>query len=229
MTEKPKTLKTEDTGKTLEMAICLAYGIPYDGEDFKYSMEKAEVLSKRLSQLLVLFDTPTHTAKKGARYDFTNTNGEHLSAKTSKKTSVCMVAPQVIGQAAPKKFCDIIGIEYVDVPTLKHFLQDNVALILEQMCNYTFDCPNLHYIEQSGVIRYITLETPIDWSQYSYIWTQNADSWKNSSTLKINCDGKFIALAEFQFHGKSRTNMANRWNYKNFLLMFSKNLRIIVL
>ena len=31
-------LKTEDTGKMFEMAICYAYGIEYNGK-YKYSME----------------------------------------------------------------------------------------------------------------------------------------------------------------------------------------------
>ena len=42
--------------------------------------------------------------------------------------------------------------------------------------------------------------------------------------LKI--DGKFIGIAEFQFHSKSRKNMAIRWSYENVLSIFDKNFTI---
>lgn len=49
-----KTLHTEDTGKIFEMAICLAYGIPYNGK-YKYGMEEPEKLKARLQNLLNYF------------------------------------------------------------------------------------------------------------------------------------------------------------------------------
>ena len=42
-----KTLQTEDLGKIFEMAICILYGIPFDGK-YKYSMDKAEKLKDRI-------------------------------------------------------------------------------------------------------------------------------------------------------------------------------------
>ena len=79
---QPKKVLTEDTGKIFEMAICLAYGILYDGK-YKYSMEIPEKLKPRLTKVVELFPMCSHTAKKGARYDFTSLTDEtkHLSAK----------------------------------------------------------------------------------------------------------------------------------------------------
>ncbi len=89
-------LHTEDTGKMFEMAICLAYGIPYNG-NYKYGMELPERLKPRLLKLTELFPMCRHTANKQARYDFTSlTCDTHLSAKTTKKGGG-KVAPQVIG------------------------------------------------------------------------------------------------------------------------------------
>ena len=91
-------LKTEDLGKMFEMAICLAYRIPYDGP-YKYGMELPNRLKDRLVKLQELFPTPTHTAKKGARYDYTAVMEDkrmHLSAKTTKMNGG-KVAPQVVG------------------------------------------------------------------------------------------------------------------------------------
>jgi hypothetical protein len=224
-----KPLYTEDTGKIFEMAICLAYGIPYDGK-YKYGMDAPEKLKSRLARLPELFPLCRHTAKRGARYDFTAVCDEtkHLSAKTTKK-GVGKVAPQVIGQTQPKKFCDIIGIPYTTVDDLKRTIQSDIITLLPHLVNYTFDCANLYYNQESNTIRFITLKSPIDWSAYTFTWTCTADDWSNSSTLKIktNTSDKEIALVEFQFHTKSRTNMAIRWCYETFLTIFTNNVTIV--
>lgn len=220
-------LKTEDTGKIFEMAICLAYNIPYDGK-YKYSMELPEQLKPRLSKLIEMFPKCRHSAKKGNRYDFTSLTDEniHLSAKSTKK-GIGRVAPQVLGQSQPTKFCKIIKIEYTTIADLKKYIQNNIENIIPILVNYTFDCPNIYYNQDQNKIRYITLnDTPIKWDSYTYKWTCQWSEWNNSSTLKIIIDNKEYALLEFQFHTKSRTNMAIRWFYDNFLTIFKKNLVI---
>lgn len=222
-----KVLQTEDTGKIFERAICLAYDIPYDGK-FKYSMELPNKLKLQLSKLPEIFPMCRHTAKKGSRYDYTALDDEskHLSAKTTKK-GVGKVAPQVIGQCKPKKFCEIIDIEYTTIADIKKYIQTDILKILPFLIEYTFDCPNVYYNKELNTIRYITLTTPIDWAKYSFKWTCNWADWKNSSTLKVIIEEKEIALLEFQFHTKSRTNMAIRWCYEHFLINFAEHLNII--
>jgi len=224
--KKNMVLQTEDTGKIFEMAICLAFGIEYDGK-YKYNIEDPEKLKERLYKLKELFPVCTHTAKKGARYDYTSIDddNQHLSAKTTKK-GLGKVAPQVIGQSQPKKFCDIINIEYTNKLDLKKYIQTNIVKILPFLIEYTFDCPNIYYNKGEDTIRFITLNTPIDWNKYQFIWTCNWDKWNNSSTLKIRHEDKELPLVEFQFH-TSRTNMAIRWVYENFLTIFKDNLSIV--
>lgn len=219
-------LQTEDTGKIFEMAICLAYNIPYDG-NYKYSMELAEKLKERLSKLLELFPPCIHTAKKGSRYDYTCLTDErkHLSAKSTKK-GVGKIAPQVIGQSQPRKFCELIGIEYTTIPALKQYIQTEIIKIIPILVDYTFDCPTIYYNKEKDTIRYITLTTPIEWENYSFKWTCDWVAWKNSSMLKVIIEGKEIALLEIQFHTKNRTNMAIRWCYENFLTIWKDNLTI---
>lgn len=226
-TQKTKPLHTEDTGKIFEMAICLAYGIPYDGK-FKYSLESAEKLKPRLVKLTELFPMCRHTAKKGARYDYTAVADEsmHLSAKTTKK-GVGKVAPQVVGQSAPKKFCDIVGVQFTTVSELKQSIQAEIAKILPTLVQYTFDCPTVYYNQEKDTIRYITLGNPIDWSRWEFCWTCGWNDWKNSATLKIKCQETEVALLEIQFHSKSRQNMAVRWFYEHFLTVFKENLSIV--
>jgi hypothetical protein len=225
--KKRMELKTEDTGKIFEMAICLAYGIEYNGK-YKYSMEIPQILQRRLSKLTELFPMCYHSANKGSRYDYTCLTDEtkHLSAKTTKK-GVGKVAPQVVGQSQPSKFCGIIGIEYTTTSDLKKYIQTEILKILPILVNYTFDCPNIYYNQEKNTIRYITFHTPIEWDKYEFKWTRNWNEWSNSSTLKIVHNNNEIALLEFQFHTKSRTNMAIRWCYENFLDIFKNNLNII--
>ena len=220
-------LQTEDTGKMFEMAICLAYGIQYDGK-YKYSMEIPEKLKLRLSKLIDIFPMCRHTAKKGSRYDYTSLTDEtmHLSAKSTKK-GMGKVAPQVIGQSQPKKFCETIGIEYTTISDLKKHIQTKIVEIIPILVNYTFDCPTIYYNHDKNTIRYITLSTPIEWNEYKFKWTCGWSEWSNSSTLKIIIKEKEYALLEFQFHTKNRTNMAIRWCYENFLTIFKENLCII--
>lgn len=219
-------LQTEDTGKMFEMAICLAYGIQYDGK-YKYGMEIPEKLAPRLKKLQELFPACSHTAKQGARYDFTSLSdaSNHLSAKTTKK-GIGKVAPQVIGQANPLKFCSILNIPYTTDAELKKYIQTNISSILPILTEYTFDCPNIYYNHEMSSIKFITLMTLIVWNSFEYQWTRDHTTWNNSSTLKIKCNGIFIPIVEFQFHTK-RKNMAIRWIYDNFLSVFKNNLTIV--
>lgn len=217
-------LRTEDDGKIFERAICFLYDTPYN-QPFPYDEADARALVPRIASLLDLFPSCTHTAARGARYDFTSTDGtQHLSAKTSKKVSG-KEAPQVIGQAKPKKFCEILGIPYIDNATLKKYIQENITTVLPYLVEYTFDCPNIYYNKAKNTVQFIVLHTPIDWSEYEYSWTRTYDEWNNSATLKVNG----VSLVEFQFHSAGRNNMAVRWCYDTFLTMFRNHLNITVL
>jgi hypothetical protein len=220
-------LRTEDTGKIFEKAICIALGIAYDG-NYKYCVEKARDLSKRLLKLKEL--TPydyTHTARRGARYDFTSTADatKHLSAKSTKK-GVGKIAPQVIGQCQPQKFCTLLNIPFTTNRALKEYIQTNITTILPTLLQYTFDCPNLYYNQQANAIKYILLKNEIDWSGAEFKWTCDWKAWANSSTLKLITPTGSIALLEFQFHTKSRTNMAIRWCYETLLSHFESHFDI---
>lgn len=217
------TVKTEDLGKQFEMAVCLVYGIEYDGK-YKYGLEEPEKYKKRLRLLPRLFPLPRHTAKRGARYDFTAVRDEteHLSIKTTKGDG--KVAPQVIGQPSISKFRDVLKIPDMTVPRLKEYIQLHIADILPILEEYTFDCPNVYYNKKKNMILYVVRTSPINWSSAGPMtWTRSAEHWENSSTLKI--DG--TAILEMQFHTASRSNMANRWNYEALLLMFPRNFEIV--
>lgn len=223
------TLKTEDTGKMFEMGLCMAMGIAYDGP-YKYGMDLPTKLQPRLKKLCAeFFSTPyTHTAKKGARYDYTCTEDStrHISAKSIKKGGG-KVAPQVIGQATPQKFCEVLGIPFTDPAGLKRYFQEHIHEILPHLMNHTFDCPNVYFNEEKETIQYIKLVNPIDWSLYSFEWTKSYTEWNNSSTLKLKTPTGSVSLLEVQFHTKSRSNLAIRWCYETFLTLFKDHLFIV--
>jgi hypothetical protein len=222
-------LKTEDTGKQFEMAICKAYKTPYIGK-YKYNMILAEELSSRLSKFVNMFPNYIHTGSKGSPFDFTSSidSNKHISAKTTKK-GIGKVAPHTIGQCQPKKFCQILDIEYSTINELKKYIQTEILKILPILINHTFDCSNLYYNHEKKTIKHITLAKPIIWSEYQFEWTCNWTDWNNSSTLRLIKDTKnIISLVEFQFHSKSRTNMAIRWFYDNMISVFKDNMTIIM-
>lgn len=226
---KQKKILTEDTGKEWENAICKALGIEYDGP-YKYSNYLAEKLKDRLQKKLpeLIPYKLKHTAKRGARYDYTAETDDtiHLSAKSTKK-GLGKVAPQVIGQSQPEKFCKLLDIEYTDVPNLKQYIQENITSVLPILVKYTFDCPNIYYNKEDDTIKFIRLIKDIDWNIYTYKWTCDYSNWNNSSTLKIVINNVEYALVEFQFHTKSRTNMAIRWVYDNLLTVCNECFTII--
>ena len=227
--EHTTKLLTEDDGKMFEMAICLALGISYDGK-YKYGMDIPHILQCRLEPLKSRFVDYAHSAKSGARYDYTSVSDptKHISAKTTKKGNG-KVAPQVVGQAQPQKFCDVIGIVYTGVPELKKYIQENIATILPVLFSYTFDCPMLYYNVEKNTIRlleYMNIGSPIDWTAFTYCWTCDWSVWNNSSCVKIAVGEKTVSIMEFQFHTKSRTNMAVRWCFEELLSVFGEHFTI---
>jgi len=259
----PKTLKTEDTGKIFEKAICDAYGIPYDGP-FQYCQTEVDKLTPRLKRLVTdnLFPMCKHTASKGARYDFTalvaeEENGKvlHLSAKSNKKKGG-KVAPQVVGQATPQKFWDeccvsgasgASGETAPDPATMKKYIQENIMTIMPILWRYTFDSPMVYYVRDTDQIRFITpvvcdtatatataTASQPDWSSFQYSWSRPYDKWTNSTSLRVvaspgsasGAGAKEETILEFQFHTKSRQNMAIRWTIDKVLSLFAGHFKV---
>ena len=251
----PTTLKTEDTGKIFEKAICDAYGIPFDGP-FQYSQAEVDKLTPRLKRLVTdnLFPMCVHTASKGARYDFTAVadSGIHLSAKSNKKKGG-KVAPQVVGQATPQKFweevcmCSSVAIaepaiadpaiaDPTDPATLKKYIQENITTIMPMLWRYTFDSPIVYYVRDTDEIRFIAPAAVAggnepDWSAFQYTWSRSYDKWANSTSLRVIAPGgvKEETIMEFQFHTKSRQNMAVRWAIDKVLDLFAGHFKVDVL
>lgn len=214
-------IQTENTGKIFERSVCLLYGTPYVGK-YKYDVDAAQKLVPRLERLKTLFPECKHSAKSGARYDFTSLDeSQFLSAKTTKRDG--KVAPQVIGQAKPEKFCQLSGLQFTEVSKLKKDIQENITSVLPILFKYTFDCPIIYYNENKDTIKFIKVKKEINWNEFEYTWTKKPEDWNGSSTVKIGT----TPIAEFQFHSKSRTNMAIRWCFENFLELFSDNLDIV--
>ena len=84
----------------------------------------------------------------------------------------------------------------------------------------TFDHPILYYVQSLDEYSVIKRVKPFDYKGKHIEWTTPHERWNNSSTLKMN--GK--SIMEFQFHSKSRNNMAVRWLLSNTLQMFDEQL-----
>jgi hypothetical protein len=245
----PAKLQTEDTGKILEKAICDAYSTPFVGA-FQYSQHEVDKLTPRLRRLSTdnLFPMCVHTASKGARYDFTAVAGEsggevlHLSAKSNKKKGG-KLAPQVVGQATPQKFWEEF-LQFTngsndmspvtDPATLKKYIQENIAAIMPMLWRYTFDSPIVYYVRDTDQIRFIApvVGQQPDWTSFQYSWSRPYDKWTNSTSLRVvmpgggGGGGDTTTIMEFQFHTKSRQNMAVRWAIDKVLQVFAGHFKV---
>jgi len=216
---KPKVL-TEDLGKIFEMAICLLYETPYDG-NFKYSMEKAESIKHKIQNLKILFPHKLlHTAKNGARYDFTGQDNDSikLSAKTTKNRNGIKVCPQVIGQPSKRKFCEFFEIDLnITIPEIKEYIINNIKDMLKVYFDHTFDCPIIFYNEASNNLWFIKKVNDIDWDdciiEFGHI--QKNREWNESTSVHING----FSMGEFQVHNH-RDNIKFRWNFYNLIYCF---------
>lgn len=216
--KKPMVI-TEDLGKIFEMAICLLYETTFDGK-FKYSMLKAELIKDKIVNLKEVFPHKLiHTAKNGARYDFTgaaDSNEIKLSAKTTKKDY--KVCPQVIGQPSKKKFCEHFGVDTLSSnDQIKEYIVANIEKLLKSYFEYTFDSPILYYNEGKNVLWFIKKIKDIDWNnciiEFSHI--KKNKLWNESSSITING----YSMGEFQVHNH-RDNIKFRWNLGNLLYCF---------
>ncbi len=115
---------------------------------------------------------------------------------------------------------------------MKLYIQQNQTTILPILWSYTFDCPTLYYNDYTSIILLVKPKEEINWNDYKYSWTRDWSDWNNSCTLRIHSPtngNEIIDLVEYQFHSKSRTNMAIRWCFENVLKVFRDKLDIISL
>jgi hypothetical protein len=220
-----KKVLTEDLGKMFEMAICLYYETPYDGT-FKYSLEEAQSLKNKLSNLKNVFPYAIrHCASRGSKYDFECLDNPtiHLSAKTTKKDG--KVCPQVIGQPSRKKFCEFFGLDLsVSLDQIKTFISNNITNLLQVYSAHTFDCPILYYNKHSDLLAFIVLKQEINWSANSINFSHNIKNnlWNESSSISING----VTIGEFQVHN-NRDCIKFRWCFEKLLALFRDHFTII--
>lgn len=216
---------TEDLGKIFEMAICLYYEIDYDGH-YKYSLQEAQILKNKLSNLKSVFPYAIkHCAKGGSKYDFECIDDPtiHLSAKTTKKDG--KVCPQVIGQPSRKKFCEFFALDQsIGLDQIKTFIINNIAHMLTVYCMHTFDCPLLYYNNHSNKLAFIVYKEHIDWSNYAIQFSHNIKNklWNESSSISING----VTIGEFQVHN-NRDCIKFRWCFEKMLAMFGQHFTIV--
>ena len=216
---------TEDLGKIFEMAICLYYEIDYDGH-YKYSLQEAQILKNKLSNLKSVFPYAIkHCAKGGSKYDFECLDDPtiHLSAKTTKKDG--KVCPQVIGQPSRKKFCEFFALDQsIGLDQIKTFIINNIAQMLTVYCIHTFDCPLLYYNKHSNLLAFIVYKEHINWSNYVIQFSHNIKNklWNESSSISING----VTIGEFQVHN-NRDCIKYRWCFEKMLAMFGQHFTIV--
>jgi hypothetical protein len=233
--------KTEDFGKKFEMAICLLYNIEYDGI-YKYELNEASILKNRISKLKDIIPYKLkHIASGGCPHDFEIFTSEtncikYLSAKTcklginnSKKNG--KIAPQIIGQASKKKFCEYFC-EYLNIDKnynieqIKELIILNIDCLLHHYTINTFISPIIYYNETRDILYFIKINKEIYWNKENITFTHiiKNKKWNESSSVKINNN----SIGEFQIHN-NRDNIKFRWNFENLLKVYKNHFDISIL
>lgn len=212
--ESVKKLKTEDLGKMLEYAVCLAISTPFDGV-YRYSVEDAQKLKDRLLPVRDRLAGFVHTGKKSHLYDFQNeTSGGHLSVKSNKKG--WKVCPQIIGQTTQKKFRQAFSLAD-DIP-VKPFVESHLEQLLNEYASKTFHSPILYYNQKENVLGMYKQVGAFQWGELRL--SRSGDAWKESSTLYATRNGKTKTIGEFQIH-TYRDAVKFRFDFKNLYELYS--------
>lgn len=219
-------LQTEDLGKICEMAICLLADCEYQGE-FRYSMEKSQVLKTRFSPLLEECRGLKHTGKSDNLHDFRpllEDISKDLSVKSNKRG--WMVCPQG-GQGTKKTFCQRFGLPleaYSDGEAIKLFVVRETPQILDNFTKSTFHCKVIYYNEPANAVWLIKQKSPIIWTEQTlkFAHLKLGKVWNESTTLYVEKDGKDISIGEFQNHN-NRNCFKFRWNFRNLLFQAFRN------
>ena len=213
----PEKLKTEDTGLVFEYAICLYYGIPYDGK-FKYETSRAEKIAEKFKHSKIQLKEITgsdiiHTAAKRARYDFTSKDGKFkFQAKTAKKLASQKQAPEVIGQTSMKKLVDHFNLPATyNTVQFKSWIIQNIDVYIIENYKFLFNEPICYFVEDKFSCFWITPIKQIKIDKELVTFTRTLDNWEESNTVKYNG----ISIAEIQFHKASRGNVVFRFNFSS--------------
>jgi hypothetical protein len=207
-------------GRIAEKALCLALNTDFVGKFPEQMLPEAEALAVRFAAFRPhLPGEYTHTAARGARYDYTSPSG-YLSLKTTLKDY--KVCPQVIGQTTKKNWSIHFGLPGDSNPdVIKRYIEADLPHILSEYFKYTFESPVVHYNKKNGQGMLIAALTPIDWTNEDFTLTRSGEAWTESTTLKIGN----ITVGEFQIHNH-RNNVKFRWDLKKLLAAFPANFTV---
>lgn len=216
------TLKTEDTGKIVEKAICDLIETPFGGK-FKYAQEDVDEMILRLGLVYEQLVGYVHTGNVDNVYDFKK--GERgLSVKTNKHNTDWKVCPQIIGQTTKKRFSAFFGLpDGSSVSDIKTFITTNTVRVLEAYVEKTFHCDVLYYNKGSDQVLWIEKISPLSFEgqELTFSHTEKQKDWNESTTLYMQ--GK--ALGEFQIH-THRDGVKFRFNLKSVLEIFKDSFRV---
>jgi len=218
---------TETIGITCEYSICNIFFIktlPNLRSRINISLKEqiTPILDNEISKY---FNITNYVGNKNGPVDFITDNNENISLKTN--ISGDKIAPQNIGQATKKKFCEYFKIskEYTD-HQIKEYIIININKILQEYVKNLFCCDYLIYLStkinkdktELNVKSINIFENKISKQLNNIIkksnitFTKYLDNWNESTTVKVNN----ISIGEFQIHN-NRDNIKFRFNLKNLL------------
>lgn len=218
---------TETIGITCEYSICDNYFIQTPPNlRSRVNVELKTQISPILDNIISnYFNITTYIGNKNGAVDFITDNNKNISLKTNIRGD--KVAPQIIGQATKKKFCEYFKLStLIESRDIKEYIIININKVLQEYLKHLFCCDYLIYLSSSlnkdkteinikslTIIDCIIVKKLTNIIKKSNItFTKYLDNWNESSTIKINN----ISIGEFQIHN-NRDNIKFRFNFKNLL------------
>ncbi len=211
---------TEEIGILTEKYICEFYKTPFVSfRNAGICVENEYIKSDIFNVLTKLnLNILHHTGHKNEYHDFIESRGSTISIKTSFQND--KMCPQNIGQTNLKYFGCQTNNEF------KQYFYTNFIELLNKYIQNLFVCNRtLFFSYKQGILFDINkTENEIRFSNLlKFDTTQNIESWKNSNTLKIQLEGKWVSFADIQIH-TNRNSISFRFHFKKLLKLLELGL-----
>lgn len=232
----------ETFGMTVEFMMCRIANIPTTIKETRIAQRLVndEFLNTLLRTLMAKIpQIQEHIGHENKAADFYLVNGKSLSVKTNQSNgkSVC---PQNIGQTTRKKFYEHFTSKIpmitrsktskqdIQVSDIKSLVLSFPAHLMMEYFKNTFICDYMLWIfKKKGAYTGIVLDKNDIFKKMlnhkNYTFTRDADTWKESTTIKYNG----VGIGEFQVHTK-RDGVKFRFHMEKLLEILAKDGTVIV-
>lgn len=218
---------SEECGMFAEKMVCEITGVKFKSKRRYMNASNDPVILKNdiedtAKTLLQSLDISEHLGNENKYYDFQTKTQETVSLKTNfKGYKVC---PQIIGQVSLKNFNVKTGNDFKSNEDFKRNVLENPIDTVNLYLSYLFCCNHTISLQfEQGVIHYFKTKGKVSLSnETEFNFSQTLETWKESMTLRVKIDDKYMSLCEFQIHN-NRNCIKCRFNMDTIITLIEIN------